>query len=178
LSGASGSGLTTTQRTGSGQGVRPLKLKTTSSIGELFDSLDNTPVNSIADVTYSLGEKYGLRIIPGQNSFLVLPNNVSRSSAVGSILAPGGPVTSPIVASPRSMWFNIVPSEDTDLSTDIDFVLTVSGDEKLLRRLSELEFAETVSVTAGEGSAKYTAARWRLEKTNVLSVLSQFAVAK
>ncbi|KAH9476749.1 Putative alpha,alpha-trehalose-phosphate synthase [UDP-forming] 106 kDa subunit [Psilocybe cubensis] len=40
----------------------------------------------------SLGERYGLRIIPGRNSFLVLPNNVSRSTAVGAILHPGGVV--------------------------------------------------------------------------------------
>ena len=34
----------------------------------------------------SLGERYGLGIIPGASSFLVLPNNISRSSAVGAIL--------------------------------------------------------------------------------------------
>src|SRR5689334_12811931 len=33
----------------------------------------------------SLGERFGLRIIPGRNSFLVIPNNVSRSTAVGAI---------------------------------------------------------------------------------------------
>ena len=44
----------------------------------------------------SLGERYGLRIIPGKNSFLVLPNNVSRSTAVGAILHPGGPARSPL----------------------------------------------------------------------------------
>ena len=126
----------------------------------------------------SLGEKYGLRIIPGSNSFLVLPNNVSRSSAVGSILAPGGPLASPYVASPRAMWFSNISSEDTDLLTDIDFVLAVSGDEKLLRRLGELEFAETVSITAGDGTGKYTSARWRVEKKDVLDVLTRFTGAK
>ena len=55
-------------------------------------------------------------------------------------------------------------------------MLTVSGDEKLLRRLSELEFAETVST--GDSSARYTAARWRVEKKDVLGVLTRFAGAK
>ncbi|KAF9234548.1 hypothetical protein BU15DRAFT_78906 [Melanogaster broomeanus] len=43
----------------------------------------------------SLGERYGLRIIPGANSFLILPNNISRSTAVGAILHSGGPTHSP-----------------------------------------------------------------------------------
>ena len=33
-----------------------------------------------------LGERYGLRIIPGANSSLVLPNSISRSTAAGAIL--------------------------------------------------------------------------------------------
>jgi hypothetical protein len=33
-----------------------------------------------------LGERFSLRIIPGERSFLVLPKNVSRSTAVGAIL--------------------------------------------------------------------------------------------
>ncbi|KAI6107086.1 hypothetical protein EDD16DRAFT_121566 [Pisolithus croceorrhizus] len=44
----------------------------------------------------SLGERYGLRIILGRNSFLVLLNNISRSTAVGTILHPGGPACSPL----------------------------------------------------------------------------------
>jgi hypothetical protein len=43
----------------------------------------------------SLGEQYGLWIIPGSNSFLVLLNNISQSTAVGAILHPGGPAQSP-----------------------------------------------------------------------------------
>ena len=76
------------------------------------------------------------------------------------------------------MWFSNISSEDTDLLTDIDFVLAVSGDEKLLRRLGELEFAETVSITAGDGTGKYTSARWRVEKKDVLDVLTRFTGAK
>ena len=44
----------------------------------------------------SLGERYRLRIIPGKNSFLVLPYNVSRSTTIGAILDPGGPARSPL----------------------------------------------------------------------------------
>lgn len=120
----------------------------------------------------SLGEKYGLRIIPGKNSFLILPNNVSRSSAVGQILAPGGPLHSPIT--PRALWMNM-DAETPDMETDIDFVLAVSADEKLLRRLNELDFAETVSTgEAGTG----TDAKWKLEAEDAIDVLWQFANAK
>ena len=49
-------------------------------------------------------------------------------------------------------------------------VFAVSGDEKLLRRLNELDNAETVST-----SRKGTDAKWKLDPREVLSVLSQFA---
>ena len=132
------------------------RLKTTSLIG-LFP----TTFVGYFELTFyrSLGEKYGLRIIPGKNSFLVLPNNVSRSSAVGSILAPGGPVNSPVT--PRALWMSL--DTDTDMETDIDFALAVSSDEKLLRRLNELDFAETVS-TGEDG----TDAKWKLPPQDVV----------
>ena len=37
------------------------------------------------------------------------------------------------------MWLSM--DMDTDMETDIDFALAVSADEKLLRRLNELDFA-------------------------------------
>ncbi|KAG5636272.1 hypothetical protein H0H81_008558 [Sphagnurus paluster] len=117
----------------------------------------------------SLGERYGLRIIPGKNSFLVLPNNVSRSTAVGAILHPGGPARSPLSRS----WMSPDALDDggtsgvKDLS---DFVLVISGDEKLLRRLNEFDEAETCS-TSGRG----TDARWKLEPQAVVGVLKTLA---
>ncbi|KAF9522515.1 alpha,alpha-trehalose-phosphate synthase [Crepidotus variabilis] len=143
----------------------------------------------------SLGERYGLRIIPGRNSFLVLPNNVSRSSAVGAILHPGGPARSPSHRGhPHQVpWMNNSMSDlpvrggsrsfSTDDSAygslgggsgsgsnigghDLDFLLAVSSDEKLLTRLNELDAAETVS-TSGKG----TDAKWRLSSEETLSVL-------
>src|SRR5882757_998428 len=119
----------------------------------------------------SLGERYGLRIIPGANSFLVLPNNISRSTAVGAILHPGGPARSPLngqragrsnsVSSLNSGWSlsagTATPREDHYTfpftlgnstsggggsggnvsgfgsgAEDVDFLLAVSSDEKLL----------------------------------------------
>ncbi|KAL0564261.1 Trehalose-6-P synthase/phosphatase complex subunit, partial [Marasmius crinis-equi] len=90
----------------------------------------------------SLGERFGLRIIPSSNSFLVLPNNISWSTAIGSILERGGG---------GEEW---------------DIVLAMSGDERLLRRLGELDGSETVSIGRGVGARGGTGtdARWSLGK--------------
>lgn len=112
----------------------------------------------------SLGERYGLRILPGSNSFLVLPNNISRSTAVGAILHPGGPAHSP-----RSS----VPDLDVPVNGgggETGFVFAVGSDEKLLRRLNELDNAETVS-TSGKG----TDAKWKLDAGDVGDVMWLFA---
>ncbi|KAG2135397.1 glycosyltransferase family 20 protein [Suillus bovinus] len=113
----------------------------------------------------SLGERYGLRIIPGSNSFLVLPNNISRSTAVGAILHPGGPAHSPRSSS--------MPELDVPVNgggSEAGFVFAVGGDEKLLRRLNELDNAETVS-TSGKG----TDAKWKLDAGDVRDVMWLFA---
>ncbi|EIW74943.1 glycosyltransferase family 20 protein [Coniophora puteana RWD-64-598 SS2] len=127
----------------------------------------------------SLGERYGLRIIPGANSFLVLPNNISRSTAVGAILHPGGPARSPAVA-PRSAWLSPATNAfgggddlgEVGMGDEASFVLAVSSDEKLLRRLNDLEGAETCS-TSGKG----TDAKWRLDARESVVALEQFANA-
>ncbi|KAG6333800.1 hypothetical protein ID866_5295 [Astraeus odoratus] len=133
----------------------------------------------------SLGERYGLRIIPGQNSFLVLPNNISRSTAVGAILHPGGPACSPrggsagigegeydgylgaIGRGPGGAGVGVGRVTSTD---EAAFVLAIGGDEKLLRRLNELDNAETVST-----SRKGTDAKWKLDPREVLGVLETLA---
>ncbi|KAF9473941.1 hypothetical protein BDN70DRAFT_924896 [Pholiota conissans] len=148
----------------------------------------------------SLGERYGLRIIPGRNSFLVLPNNVSRSTAVGAILHPGGPARShmhlhrgvpdsgsfsPLAEMGSSNSFATLlggggggegggyggmgSGDNAGAPHEIDFLLAVSSDEKLLRRLNEFDGAETVS-TSGKG----TDAKWRLESEDALGVLKGF----
>ncbi|EDR09311.1 alpha,alpha-trehalose-phosphate synthase [Laccaria bicolor S238N-H82] len=118
----------------------------------------------------SLGERYGLRIIPGKNSFLVLPNNVSRSTAVGAILHPGGPARSPM--SRRASWMGPDTVEESSVGGDRDFLLALSSDEKLLRRLNEFDGAETVS-TSGKG----TDAKWKLDSGETRGVLSLLAGA-
>lgn len=131
----------------------------------------------------SLGERYGLRIIPGANSFLVLPNNISRSTAVGAILHPGGPAHSPrsglsvswsgMTSSRSGGWGGgevDVDEHDGVSGDETRGVFAVSGDEKLLRRLNELDNAETVST-----SRKGTDAKWKLDPKDVTSVLNQLA---
>ncbi|OSD03743.1 glycosyltransferase family 20 protein [Trametes coccinea BRFM310] len=117
----------------------------------------------------SLGERYGLRIIPGSTSFLVLPNNISRSTAVGAILHPGGPARSALARSVA--WLAPEATEDTD--TDFDFVFAVGKDEKLMRRLNDLDNAETCST-----GSKGTDAKWKLEPEQVLPALQRFAETK
>lgn len=114
-----------------------------------------------------MGERYGLRIIPGANSFLVLPNNISRSTAVGAILHPGGPVHSPLAG--RAAWMSPDAAEPGEIR-DIDFVLALGSDEKLLRRLNELDTAETCST-----GSKGTDAKWRMDAEQVMPTFSQFA---
>jgi len=126
-----------------------------------------------------------LRIIPGANSFLVLPNNISRSTAVGAILHPGGPAQSPrsgLAGSLSGMasrgggggwgWGGDedVDGHDGAGGDETRGVFAVSGDEKLLRRLNEVDNAETVST-----SRKGTSARWKLDPKEVVPVLSQLA---
>ena len=116
----------------------------------------------------SLGERYGLRIIPGENSFLVLPNNISRSTAVGAILNPGGPAHSHSPAGPAT-WVS-PDAIDIEDATSTDFVLAVTKDEKLMRRLNELDNAETCS-TGNKG----TDAKWKLKPQEVIPVLRRLA---
>ncbi|KAF9490894.1 alpha,alpha-trehalose-phosphate synthase [Pleurotus eryngii] len=115
----------------------------------------------------SLGERYGLRIIPGNNSFLVLPNNISRSTAVGAILHPGGPSHSPLAA--QAVWMS-PDTMDDNAGLDLDCILAVSSDEKLLRRLNEFDNSETVST-----SGKNTSAKWQLDAKIATKTLWQLA---
>ncbi|KAJ7581039.1 glycosyltransferase family 20 protein [Mycena floridula] len=149
----------------------------------------------------SLGERYGLRIIPGSNSFLVLPTNISRSTAVGAILQLGSQYNSPIhspvssysssnfshgrspsgssiaFTAPMNPWrMPDPPWMSPDLvetpidNDDLEFVLAIGADEKLLRRLNELDNAETCST-----SAKGTDAKWVLNLKEVANVLKRFS---
>ncbi|KAI6022070.1 glycosyltransferase family 20-domain-containing protein [Pisolithus marmoratus] len=136
----------------------------------------------------SLGERFGLRIIPDQNSFLVLPDNISRSTAVGTILHPGGPACSPLGggadvgdADYDGWWSSATVGSGAGRTSgttggrvssagESTLVLGIGGDEKLLRRLNELDDAETVST-----SRRGTDARWKLDPREVLGVLGTLA---
>jgi trehalose 6-phosphate synthase/phosphatase len=52
------------------------------------------------------------------------------------------------------------------VGSDLDFVLAISADDQMLRRLNEFDGAETCS-TSGKG----TDARWRLARGQTLGVL-------
>ncbi|KAI6040089.1 hypothetical protein EDC04DRAFT_1566039 [Pisolithus marmoratus] len=136
----------------------------------------------------SLGERYGLHIIPGQNSLLVLPNNISRSTAVGAILHPRGPTCSPLGggagvgdADYDGWWGSATVGSGAGRTSgsaggrvssagESTLVLGIGGDEKLLRRLNELDDAETVST-----SRRGTDARWEFDPREVLGVLGILA---
>ena len=144
-------------------------------------------------VAQSLGEQYGLRIIPGSNSFLVLPNNVSRANAARAILHPGGPTHGvPSVAGLAApAWLSadddgdVLGGSGLGLSFALGgggggggglgggFVLVISADEHLLRRMNELEGAETCSCSSTGG--KGTDAKWQIEQGKVRETLWQFA---
>ncbi|TFK96444.1 glycosyltransferase family 20-domain-containing protein [Pterulicium gracile] len=123
----------------------------------------------------SLGERFGLRIIPGKASFLVLPTNISRSSAVGALLQPGGtqvPSAPYLSSSPTAAsWHDA--SQLSDRGDEVDFILAISKDDQLLRRLKELDQAETCS-TSGKGNE----AKWRMAPQDTLSVLGSLAAAQ
>lgn len=57
--------------------------------------------------------------------------------------------------------------------TELDFLMAMSGDEKLLRRLNEFDAAETCCTIGGR--ARGTDARWRVETGKVGEVLAIFA---
>jgi hypothetical protein len=121
--------------------------------------------------TCSLGERFGLRIIPGRNSFLVLPNNISRSTAVGAILHPGGPARSPLSGT-RGPWNTSDFDDVTHVREGLDLVAVISSDEKLLRRLNEFDNSETCST-----SGRKTDAKWKLDASEVKNVLELFVRA-
>lgn len=83
---------------------------------------------------------------------------------------PGGPSRS--VHALRAAWLSPdVPEPEP--STDVDFILAVGKDEKLMRRLNELEGVETVST-----GVKGTDAKWRLTPEEVVPALKRFIEMK
>ncbi|KAH9916264.1 glycosyltransferase family 20-domain-containing protein [Epithele typhae] len=121
----------------------------------------------------SLGERFGIRIVPGSTSFLVLPTNISRSTAVGAIMHPGGPAVPGHAVAAAVAWGAGLLAPEAESESEFDFVFAVGKDEKLLRRLNELDGAETCST-----SNKATDAKWRLSANEVVPALWRFAETK
>ncbi|CCO28911.1 hypothetical protein BN14_02910 [Rhizoctonia solani AG-1 IB] len=125
----------------------------------------------------SLGEIYSLRIIPGSSSFLILPKNTSRSTAVGTILSShetNGPIlprsTSEDVAllspgSPLSLRSPQPPGQEQNVP-----ILYIGTDEHLIRRLNELVTAETCAA-----GGRATFAKWRIDTTQIGDLLASFS---
>jgi len=89
---------------------------------------------------------------------------------VGAILHAGGPTHSPLAG--RAAW--LAPETlETESVHDTDFVFAIGSDEKLLRRLNELDNAETCST-----GTKGTDAKWKIKAQEVEAVLEQLAGAK
>lgn len=92
----------------------------------------------------------------------------------------------------RASWASPESIEHQHTS-DVDFVLAIGKDEKLMRRLNELDNAETISTSGtwgtsgfsdgsgGTGSlsgTKGTDAKWKLKTEDVMGVLWRFAETK
>ncbi|KAG9092931.1 hypothetical protein FS749_015330 [Ceratobasidium sp. UAMH 11750] len=121
----------------------------------------------------SLGEKYGLRIIPGQSSFLILPKNVSRSTAVGTILSPSGRSVSQLseIASLLSPVSAPLPLTSSQTSHEaFGAILYIGADEHLIRRLNELPNVETCTA-----SGRATFAQWRVDTAELGELLAAFS---
>ena len=80
----------------------------------------------------SIGERFSLRILVGVNSFVIMPKNVSRATAVQHIVGLDSmgmlPALAPATASVGSCAKNI-----------LDFALAISQDDALLRYVNQLD---------------------------------------
>jgi len=112
----------------------------------------------------SLGEKFGLRIVPATRSFLVLPGNASRLNAVELILkGNAGAISAATSSLPTPET-----SADSEFAPSYDFILAIGSDERLLARLNAFGVAETVST-----GMKSSDAKWRIDRSTVMQELGR-----
>jgi hypothetical protein len=145
----------------------------------------------------------GLRIIPGQSSFLILPKTVSRISAVLSSFHPAGAFSALTPSAMSPTLLSPVPAtviEERQSGGEFnkfEFVLVVSGDDRLIQRMNELGADDRLVGKSGgsEGAdkvqggsfgmtlgnvetcatrGKSSDAKWRLDSKDVVEVLSAF----
>lgn len=91
---------------------------------------------------------------------------------MGAILNPNGPAHSQTPGGPAA-WLTADAIDITEDAAHMDFVLAISKDEKLMRRLNDLDNAETCST-----GKKGTDAKWKLKPEQVGDVLRRLAEIK
>ncbi|KAG8835268.1 hypothetical protein FRC17_004575 [Serendipita sp. 399] len=101
----------------------------------------------------SLGERFGLRIIPSPSSFIILPKVVGRTSAVAAILNPEGIRAMDIRKAIPTAW----PTPDMGETERFEYILAISSDESLMSRLKRVKNAETIYT----GLRKSGGSNWR-----------------
>ncbi|KAG8760617.1 hypothetical protein FRC14_002463 [Serendipita sp. 396] len=101
----------------------------------------------------SLGERFGLRIIPSLSSFIILPKVVGRTSAVAAILNPEGIKAMDIRKTIPTAW----PTPDMGETERFEYILAVGSDESLMNRLKRVKNAETIYT----GLRKSGGSNWR-----------------
>ncbi|KAI6023019.1 glycosyltransferase family 20-domain-containing protein [Pisolithus microcarpus] len=149
------------------------------------DPTITTTTTTTNDTSPTTATAAGLVVKPPKHRTTFL---TPSESAVGTILHPGGPACSPLGggagvggADYDGYWNTVTigggagrttSSTGGRVSSAVDsmLVLAIGGDEKSLRRLNELDDAETVST-----SRRGTDAKWKLDPSQVLGVLGALA---
>lgn len=119
----------------------------------------------------------GLRIVPGQSSFLLLPKYISRSTAVGAILSPPGASSPGLPTSPTVETSTLLSPVSAPISISAALgpsarersILYIGADEHLIRRLNELPGAQTCAA-----GGRATFAHWRIDPAALEDVLAAF----
>lgn len=125
----------------------------------------------------SLGERFGLRIIPSFSSFIVMPKAVGRTAAVGAVLnasnASGSQEISAVAtniqkyayATSTPAW----PSPEMGGTNRYELILAISGDSSLMSRLKKAEN----TVTIYTGVRKSGGSKWRCEPEDIYKAFEE-----
>lgn len=91
----------------------------------------------------SLGERFSLRILHGVNSFVIMPKNVSRATAVQHIVGLDSMGMLPAPAPAAHVTGSAAPPTASSAAAGprniLDFVLAIGQDEALLRYINQLD---------------------------------------
>jgi trehalose 6-phosphate synthase/phosphatase len=72
----------------------------------------------------------------------------------------------------KAAWMAMEQADLDSAEEDLDFILAIGTDERLLRRLNDIDFSETCST-----SGRATEAKWQLDPAQSIDVLRQLAKA-